>query len=457
METAVRIPPQNQDAEQNVLGAMLLSSEAVGRVAEILQMPGAFYRQSHQVVFEAIRDLFERGHPVDLVTVAEFLESRSKLDEVGGRLFLADLANSVATAVNVEYWARIVAQKAILRALINAATEIQALAYAEDEDVEVVLDEAEKKIFEVAQRRSAQDLAHIERMLHDAFVKIEHRFEQQGDLTGTPSGFYDLDSMTAGFQPGNLVIVGARPAMGKTSFAMSLAQHAATGSGGVPGRPVVIFSLEMSREELVMRMLCSEAMVNSQRVKTGMLTEEDWPKLGQAVGRLADLPVYIDDTSQISVMEVRSKCRRLMAELGGELGLIVIDYLQLMEARASSKSKQIDNRTNEVSYISRSLKALARELKCPVLALSQLARASEQSKDKRPLLSHLRESGAIEQDADIVMFIHRDDYYNEDSEFRNQAEIIVAKHRNGPTGTVNLYFHKEFTRFASLAAPQGGF
>lgn len=452
-DIAMRVPPQNLEAEQNVLGAMLLSADAVTKVLEIIHTPEVFYRQSHQIIYKAICDLTERGEPVDLITVSNHLEAQGKLDDVGGRLHLADLYNSIGTVANAEYYARIVVDKAMRRGLIRVGAEVTELGYQDDQDTEHLIDQAEQKVFELASGRQTSEYSHIEPILHKVFEQAEMRFTHQGTVVGTPTGFYDVDNRLAGLQPGALIILGARPAMGKTSFAMSLARNAAAGTAEVPGKPVILFSLEMSREELVMRLLSSEARVNMQRLKTGFLSDDDWPKLLQAIGRLQEWPIYLDDTAAISVMEVRSKCRKLMSELGTELGLVVIDYLQLMESHASSRNRTIDSRAMEVAYISRSLKALARELRCPIMALSQLSRASEQSKDKKPMLSHLRESGSIEQDADIVMFIHRDDYYNEMSELKNQAEIIIAKNRNGPTGSVMLYFHKEFTLFDNLYTP----
>ncbi|MBM3269645.1 MAG: replicative DNA helicase [Candidatus Sericytochromatia bacterium] len=448
-----RVPPQNLEAEQNVLGAMLLSADAVNRVLEILKVSEVFYRKSHQVVYDAIRALAERNEPVDLVTVSNYLEANGRMEEVGGRLHLADLYNAVATPANAEYYGRIVLDKALRRALIRVGANITELGYQDDEDVETLIDKAEQVVFDLGQRRTSEDYTHVEPVLVQVFEKAEQQAQQQGVVVGTPTGFYDLDKLLAGMQPGNLVIMGARPSMGKTSLAMSIARNAAAGSPETAGRPVIMFSLEMSREELVTRLLCSEARVNMLRLKQGFLTEEDWPKLLQGIGRLQDFPVYIDDTAAITVMEVRSKCRKLMTQLDEPLGLVLIDYLQLMDSPQTSRYSSSENRATEVAKISRSLKALARELECPVMALSQLARAAEQTKDKKPMLSHLRESGSIEQDADIVMFIHRDDYYNEMSEYKNQAEIIVAKNRNGPTGSAMLYFHKEFTLFDNLYQP----
>lgn len=450
VDPLLRVPPQNQEAEQNVLGAMMLSGDACVRVLEILKDAEVFYRQSHRTIFDTIKDLAERAEPVDLVTVSNHLERVGKLEEVGGRLHVADIFNAVATPANAEYYARIVRDKATRRSLINVGAEVCELGYEVEQEVEVLLDAAERKVFELSQRRTTNEVQHIEPVLHAVFEQAETRAAFSGNVVGTQTGFYDLDNLLAGFQPGNLIILGARPSMGKTAFGLTLARNAAAGKPDCPGKPVVVFSLEMSREELGGRLLCGEARVNSQRLKTGYLTDDDWPRLLQAIGRLQDWPIYIDDTAAISVMEVRSKCRKLMSEVGTVMGMVVVDYLQLMESHSGGKNRAIDSRAMEVSYISRSLKALARELRAPVLALSQLSRASEQSRDKKPMLSHLRESGSIEQDADVVMFIHRDEYYNENSDFKNQAEIIIAKNRNGPTGSINLYFHKEFTLFDNL-------
>jgi len=439
MEVTTRIPPQNIEAEQSSLGAMLISRDAILKATEILRAED-FYKEAHRIIFEAVTELAEKGEPVDLITVAELLRQKNKLESAGGVTYLTSLANSVATAANVEYHARIVAEKSVMRMLINSSAQIAAMCFENAQDVDDLLDEAERMIFAISQRKVRQSFASIRDVLISTFKRIDELRGEKGGITGVPSGFRDLDLLTAGFQPSDLIIIAARPSMGKTTFCLNIAQHAAIAKR----IPVAFFSLEMSKEQLVTRMLCAEAQVNAHRVRTGYMQDEDWRKLAQAAGPLAAAPIFIDDTPGISVMEMRAKARRLKAEHG--LGLIIIDYLQLMTGRSRS-----ENRQQEISDISRSLKALARELEVPVIALSQLSRAVEQRTSKRPMLSDLRESGALEQDADVVAFIYRDDYYNEDSDEKNIAEIIVAKQRNGPVDTVKLYFHKEFTKFSNLA------
>ena len=442
-ELIERIPPQDIEAEQSVLGALLVSPEAIGKVAELLR-PEHFYRQAHGIIFQAVCDLAERGEPIDLITVSSLLRSKEELDAVGGYGYLMDLASSIPTAANVEYYAKIVEEKGTLRSLIAGGTKIVELAFDQERKIEDTLDQAEQIIFEVRQqRRQSQDLTHIKDVLQTTFETIEYRYENQDNVMGSATGFYDLDYMTSGLNPSDLIILAARPAMGKTSFALNLLQSVAK----LNDKPTIIFSLEMGKDQLVQRMICSEAKIDAHRIKTGYLSEGDWPRLTEAIGSLAEAPVYIDDTPAITVMEVRGKARRLKALTKKELGLIVIDYLQLMSGGGSSND---GNRQQEISTISRSLKALARELSVPIIALSQLSRAVESRTDKRPMLSDLRESGAIEQDADIVMFIYRDDYYNLESPEKNIAEIIIAKHRNGPVGKVKLYFEKEHTRFENL-------
>ncbi|MGE5708526.1 MAG: replicative DNA helicase [Bacteroidota bacterium] len=438
MNELERLPPQNIEAEQSVLGAMLLAPDAVGRVIELLHAE-SFYRTAHQKIYETIKELFEKGEPSDLITVSDLLRGKEQLEEIGGMGYLAELAGSIPTAANVEYYARIIEEKALRRELIKSGTEIVGLGYDESIEVAKSLDQAEQLILDIAQKRRSNDLVHIKDILHESYETISQRYEQQDSLTGVPSGFYDLDHLTAGLQPSDLIILAARPAMGKTAFCLNLAQNVATAK-----MPVAVFSLEMSKEQLVQRLLCAEAGIDAHRLKTGYLAESDWPRLTEAIGKLAEAPLYIDDTASISALEIRSKCRRLKTENKGQLGLVVIDYLQLMEGSGN------ENRVQEISQISRSLKGLARELHAPVIALSQLSRAVESRTDKRPMLSDLRESGSIEQDADIVIFIYRDEYYNPESAAKNIAEIIIAKHRNGPTGKVELFFKKECTRFESL-------
>lgn len=439
-----KMPPQNLEAEQSVLGAMLIDSEAVVKVSEIIR-PDDFYRDAHRHVYEAILSLNERNEAVDLITLTEELKQRGYLDQIGGAVYVAGLANSVPTAANVEFYARIVEEKALLRKLINTATRIAALGYESEEEPADLIDTAEKMIFELSQRRSRTAFSVLKNILMQTFDKIEDLYKNKGQITGVPSGFTDLDRLTSGFQPSDLIIVAARPSMGKTALCLNIAQFAAVRHQV----PVAIFSLEMSKEQLVQRLLCSQAMVDQQRLRTGNLEEEDWKKLTKASGPLSQAPVYIDDTPGISVGELRAKARRLKAEKG--LGLIIIDYLQLM----TNSSRKNENRQQEISEISRSLKAVARELDVPVIALSQLSRAVEQRTDKRPMMSDLRESGSLEQDADIVMFIYRDDYYNPESEKRGVSELIIAKQRNGPVGTVELGFLKEFTKFVNLDRSHG--
>lgn len=386
-----RIPPQNIEAEQSVLGSMLLSREAIIEVSEILRAED-FYKESHKKLFDVIMEMFEKDIPVDLVTVVDELRKRDMLEVVGGIEYLASLTSSVITTANVSYYAKLIKEKATLRRLIEASSEIMELSYQED-DVETVLDIAEQKIFDIAQGRNTTTFSSMKDILMDTFYKIEELYKNKGKLTGIPSGFPDLDAKTAGFQPSDFILIAARPSMGKTSFALNIAQNAAL----LTGLPVAIFSLEMSKEQLVTRLICSTANIDSQKLRTGNLDEEDWMKLAAAMTPLSKAPIYIDDTPGVTVMDIRAKARRLKLEKG--LGLVMIDYLQLMQGRGRA-----ENRQQEISEISRSLKSLARELNVPVITLSQLSRAPETRSDHRPVLSDLRESGAIEQDADIVMF-----------------------------------------------------
>ncbi len=437
--TLERLPPQSQEAEQAVLGALLVSGDGITRVVDLLE-PEYFYRKSHQTIYAAMLDLYDQNEPVDIVTVSQCLKDGGTLENVGGRGYITELSLSVATTANLEYYAKMVQEKAILRQLIKAGSEIVGSCY-EETDAEVALDRAEHLIFGLAQRKEMKSLVHIKHIVEDSFQRIEQRYENRDVLSGVPSGFYDLDAMTSGFQPSDLVIIAARPSMGKTAFVLNLAQHAAINNN----IPCAIFSLEMSKESLVMRMLCSQAEIDANRLRTGHMHTSDWTKLASAMGKLGEAPIYIDDSALVNAMEIRAKCRRLKSEMNG-LGLIIIDYIQLMQGR-----KATDNRVQEVSEISRSLKTLARELNVPVLALSQLSRAVEARQNKRPMLSDLRESGSIEQDADLVMFIYRDEYYNPESEKRGEAEIIIAKQRNGPTGTADLLYQGSITRFLNKA------
>jgi replicative DNA helicase len=430
-----RLPPQSLDSEQAVLGALLVSGDGITRVVDVLE-PEYFYRKAHQVLYAAMLDLFDKNEPIDIVTVSQYLKDEGKLDGVGGRQYITDLSLSIATTANLEYYARIVQEKALLRHLIKAGTEIVSQCY-EDPDADAAIDRAEHLIFSLAQKRSMQQLVHIKHIVETSFQRIEERYENRDSLSGVPSGFYDLDALTSGFQSSDLIIVAARPSMGKTALCLNIAQHVAVEHK----IPVAVFSLEMSKEQLVSRMLCSEASIDANRLRTGHLHTNDWTHLAMAMGRLGEAPIFIDDSALLNVLEIRAKARRLKAEMKG-LGLIIVDYIQLLQGR-----KQTDNRVQEVSEISRSLKTLAREINVPVIALSQLSRAVEARQNKRPMLSDLRESGSIEQDSDLVMFIYRDEYYNPESERRGEAEIIIAKQRNGPTGTVDLLYQASITRF----------
>jgi len=430
-----RLPPQSLDSEQAVLGALLVSGDGITRVIDLIE-PEYFYRKAHQVIYAAMLDLFDNNEPIDIVTVSQYLKDEGKLEGVGGRQYITDLSLAIATTANLEYYARIVQEKALLRHLIKAGTEIVSQCY-EEPDADAAIDRAEHLIFSLAQKRSMQQLVHIKHIVETSFQKIEERYENRDSLSGVPSGFYDLDALTSGFQPSDLIIVAARPSMGKTALCLNIAQHVSVEHK----IPVAIFSLEMSKEQLVSRMLCSEASIDANRLRTGHLHTNDWTHLAMAMGRLGEAPIFIDDSALLNVLEIRAKARRLKAEMKG-LGLIIVDYIQLLQGR-----KQTDNRVQEVSEISRSLKTLAREISVPVIALSQLSRAVEARQNKRPMLSDLRESGSIEQDSDLVMFIYRDEYYNPESERRGEAEIIIAKQRNGPTGTVDLLYQASITRF----------
>lgn len=433
-----RIPPHNLEAEQAVLGSMMIDREAVYTVMEILH-PEDFYKDSHHIIFNALLNLESRGEPIDMITLTEELRQTTSLEKAGGVGYIAVLANTVPTSANVSFYAEIVEEKAILRGLIRVSANVTNRCYEDQEDTKDLLDSAEKMILEIAGSRNSSGLVPIKQILSDTLEKIETLAGKGGTVTGVPTSFTDLDRMTSGWQPSDLIILAARPAMGKTSLALNVAQNAA-----IRGKiPVAIFSLEMSREQLVQRLISSEAMIDQHKLRTGRLQDEDWLRLTKGVQPLAGARIFIDDTPAISVLELRAKARRLKAEKG--LGLIVIDYLQLMQLGRRNESRQ-----QEISEISRSLKALARELNVPVLALSQLSRAVEQGQDKRPALSHLRESGALEQDADLVMFIYRDEYYNQETEKPGIAEIIIAKHRNGPTGVVELGFIQEFTKFVNI-------
>ncbi|WP_232698029.1 replicative DNA helicase [Brevibacillus daliensis] len=433
-----RVPPQNIEAEESVLGAVFLTKEALITAMELLR-PEDFYKTSHQRIFNTMLDLYEKGEPVDLVTVTASLQDQKLLEETGGVVYLTSLASSVPTAANIGYYAKIVEEKSLLRRLIRTATKIANDGYGREDEVGEIIADAEKYILEIAQNRNSGGFIPIRDALMETYERIEFLSQRKGDVTGIPSGYPDLDKMTAGFQRSDLIILAARPSVGKTAFALNVAQNVAARAN----ETVAIFSLEMSASQLVQRMICAEGNLDASRMRSGALEEDDWQKLTMAIGTLAKAPVYIDDTPGITVQDIRAKCRRLQTEKG--LGMILIDYLQLISGRGKG-----DNRQQEVSEISRTLKGIARELNVPVIALSQLSRSVEQRQDKRPMMSDIRESGSIEQDADIVAFLYRDDYYDKETEAKNIIEIIIAKQRNGPTGTVELVFLKEFNKFVSL-------
>ncbi|KKE78297.1 MULTISPECIES: replicative DNA helicase [Bacillaceae] len=434
-----RTPPHNMEAEQSVIGAVFLEPEAFSTASEKL-VPEDFYRAAHQRIFAAMMKLADRGEPIDVITVTSYLNDAKQLDEVGGVVYLTQLAESVPTAANIEYYCKIVEEKALLRRLIRTATDIVTSSFEKEDDVADVLNDAEKGILEVSSRKNSGAFKSIKDVLIDVYDNIERLHQQNGDVTGIPTGFRDLDKITSGFQRNDLIIIAARPSVGKTAFALNVAQSVAVNTD----ENVAIFSLEMGADQLVQRMLCAEGNIDAQRLRNGQLEAEDWTKLTMAMGSLSNAGIYIDDSPGIRVSEIRSKCRRLKQEHG--LGMILIDYLQLIQGSGNSG----ENRQQEVSEISRSLKGLARELDVPLIALSQLSRGVESRQDKRPMMSDLRESGSIEQDADIVGFLYRDDYYDKESEKQNIIEIILAKQRNGPVGTVELAFVKEYNKFVDL-------
>ena len=436
-----RVPPQNIEAEQAVLGAMMIDREAISKATELLR-DNDFYRQDHRAVFQVIVDLFNSNQAVDMVTVTEALKKAGKLEDVGGIQFITYLANAVPTAANVSYHAKIVEEKSLLRQLISVSTQIAGSGYEGSEDVNTLLDNAERMILGVSERKISRDFAPIKEVVMSAVDRIDELYNKKGGITGLATGFIDFDHLTSGLQPSDLILIAARPSMGKTALVLNMAQNIAIREK----KAVAFFSLEMSKEQLVQRMLCSEASIDSSRLRIGELEDKDWEKLIWAADGLSQAQIFIDDTPGITVMEMRAKARRLKVE--HDLQLVVIDYLQLMQG---SGKKNSENRQQELSDISRSLKALARELNVPVVALSQLSRSVESRQSKRPMLSDQRESGALEQDADLVGFLYREDYYDRDTENKNITELIIAKHRNGPVDTVKLFFHKQFTRFANLA------
>jgi len=432
-----RIPPHNLEAEQSVLGSMLLSPDAIAVVLEIIK-PTDFYRDVHRYIYDAICKMYLEAEPIDPITISETLKKMSNLEKCGGKPYIYNLANIVPTAANAKYYAEIVARNATLRGLIKAATGIAAIGYEAPDDIAQAVDEADKLLFNVTQKRISENFIHIKPLLAENFEQIEKLAEQKRTVTGISTGFIELDKMTSGLHKSDLIIVAARPAMGKTSLALAMAKYAALKEK----KSVAIFSLEMSRHQLVQRLICSEAKVEAQKLRTGQLSTTGWQKINRAIGRLSEAELYIDDTPSISVMELRAKARRMAKR---DLDLIIVDYLQLMAGHGRAESRQ-----QEISAISRSLKILGREMEVPVIAVSQLSRAVEARDNKRPVLSDLRESGAIEQDADMVMFIYRDKYYNPESE-DDSAEISIKKHRNGPTGKINLTFLEKYTKFENQA------
>ena len=436
-----RVPPQNIEAEQSVLGAILIDQGAIAKISDILQ-PEDFYREAHKLVYRSAMSLFERGEAIDFITVIDMLRREESLERAGGISYITSLANGVPTAANIVFHAKIVQEKSLLRRLIHAATDIAAMGYAETEEVERVLDHAEQKILEVATRKIGQDFAPIKEIIFSTLDKIDEMHKAKGGITGLSTGFTNLDKLTGGFQRSDLILIAARPSMGKTAFVLNVAQHMATRDK----KSVAIFSLEMPREQLAMRMMCAEGLIDSQHFRTGAMSNDEWKNLVDAADRLSASPMFIDDTAGVNAVELRNKARRISKEHG--LDCIIIDYLQLMDGGAHSR---IDNRQQQISDISRSLKALARELKVPVIALSQLSRGPESRNSRRPMLSDLRESGSLEQDADMVAFLYREDYYNPETEKKNLTELIIAKNRNGPTETVELFFHKNFTRFREVS------
>jgi replicative DNA helicase len=434
------LPPQNLDAEESVLGAMMLSESAIEAASTALDA-GDFYRESHARIYRAALELYQQGQPVDAITVADKLDERGELAEIGGKERIHELAALVPATSNAGHYAKIVREMATLRGLTAVGEQIQRLGWERPGETPELVDRAEQMVFDLAQHRIRGSFEHVETLVRESFEQITKMYESGGEMTGTPTGFRDVDHMTSGLQPGNLVIVAGRPSMGKSAFALGIASNLALHHG----TPVAVFTLEMSKLEVAQRLMCSEGRVELQRLRTGRLTNEDWPRLVKACDSLTKAPIYVDDTRLTTMLEIRAKARRLKAR-EPKLGAIVIDYLQLM-----SSGNNAENRVQEVSQISRSLKVIAGDLEVPLIALSQLSRAVESRTDKRPLLSDLRESGSIEQDADLVMFLYRDEYYNENSEDQGLAEVILAKHRNGPVGTEKLAFLKRFAKFSDLA------
>lgn len=430
-----RIPPHSIEAEQSVLGAMIVNKEAINTALEMIR-PDDFYKEANREVFETIIVLFSKNEPVDLITLSEELKRRGTLDNIGGVTYIANLSSSVATTANTKYYCKIVEEKSILRRLIRSSDEIMTKAYEDQDEINAIIEKAEKNIFDITQGSHKQGFAPISEVLLSSFAQIEERAANKGNITGLTTGFTDVDNKISGLQKSDLILLAARPSMGKTAFGINIATNAALKGNG----KVAIFSLEMSKEQLVQRIISANAHVDLQKIISGNLIDDEWIQIVNSMGPLAQMGIYIDDTAGISLMEMKAKCRRLKIERG--LDLVVIDYLQLMQLDGHQESRQ-----QEISSISRGLKALAKEMECPVIALSQLSRAPELRSDHRPILSDLRESGAIEQDADIVMFLYRDEYYDKDSEKKNIGELIIAKHRNGPTGNIELVWKGEYTKF----------
>ena len=434
----MRSLPQSLEAEQSVIGSMIIDKSAIAKSLEKLNDED-FYRDGHKVIFKAIREMFSQDMAVDLVTLLEYLKSTDNLDKAGGVTYISEISTSVFTSANLEAYIKIVEDKSLLRKLIKSSTAIIEESYNKQDKVDDVLDLAQKKIFDLAEKQGSNDYEPLSTVLERGFIEIERLFNNKGSKTGVGSGIRDLDAKTSGFQKGDMVLIAARPSMGKTTFSLNIAENAALREG----KSVVIFSLEMPKEQLAYKLLCSEANVDMLKLRTGNLDDDDWERIARATGPLSKAKIYIDDTAGLSVMEMRSKCRKIKMEHG--IDMILIDYLQLMSGSAGSESRQ-----QEVSEISRSIKALAKEMECPIIALSQLSRAPEQRADHRPMLSDLRESGSIEQDADVVMFLYRDEYYNKETEEKNIGECIIAKQRNGPVGTVKMAWIGSQSKFANL-------
>jgi replicative DNA helicase len=445
---ALKLPPHSIEAEQSLLGGLLLDNSAWDRIADIVT-EGDFYRDDHRRIFRHIARLIERARPADVVTVFESIEKSNEVEQAGGLGYLGEIANNTPSAANIRRYAEIVRERAVLRRLVTVGDEIAASALnPAGRDAKTLLDQAEAKVFEIAEAgaRSTQGFVAIQPLLGQVVDRIQELYEQENpsDVTGVPTGFVDLDKMTSGLQPGDMIVVAGRPSMGKTAFALNIAEHV----GVDLGLPVAIFSLEMSGPQLAMRFLSSVGRLDAHRIRTGRLNDDEWDKMTVALGKLHGAPIHIDETGALNVTDLRARARRLARQFGGKLGLIVIDYLQLM-----TSTRDNENRATEISEISRSIKALAKELQVPVIALSQLSRKVEERNDKRPLMSDLRESGAIEQDADIILMMYREEYYKPDTQEKGTAEVIIGKHRNGPTGIVRLTFLGEYTRFQSFAQP----